>query len=79
MTETCSKAATETTAALHRQEPEKSDLSRLGCCFNKELAKLITKKGQVVGSTGSNLWACYSPSVEPYSSCKKNHIIFVKK
>lgn len=79
MTETCNKAAMEIMAALYRQEPEKSDLSCLGCCFNKELAKLITKKGQIVGSTGSGLWACYSPSVEPYSSCKKNHIIFVKK
>lgn len=61
------------------QEPEKSDLSCSGCCFNRELSKLIVKKGQTLGSTGSGQWACYSPPEEPFASCKKNHIIFVKK
>lgn len=68
----------ETNAFLYRQEQEKSDLSCLGCCFNTELSKQITKKGQVVGRTGAGIWACFSPSTEPYASCKKNHVIFTK-
>ncbi len=58
--------------------PEKSDLSCEGCSFSKEIMKPKIKKGVVIGKEHTGKWGCFAPWEEPYMSCKKNHVIFVK-
>lgn len=64
----------------YEQIPEASDLSCEGCFFNRELfAPVYVKSGRTLiqkGSVSKHKWACFSPSTEPFSSCKERHVIF---
>ena len=60
----------------YNEVPEKSDLSCEGCCFNKEFKKPKMKKGVIVGYASTGQSGCYAPFYEPFTGCKKRHVIF---